>query len=348
MEAIMLRLIKILLRTVYFISSIFVTKGSFRYQAYIVSNCDYQTVEQTALLKRFDSVGLKYKFFITTQRKSAIRKFFANILFSIYLPHAKDIIVYDFCMPLYCVDKRPGQKYIQLWHANGIYKQFGIPNFYNDRPEELADKLYGIVPIHSTYDIVFVSSEKCIAYFMKAFNVKERDKYRVCNNVTLQLLLDMKAAAPEKNSIPNKKNIVFAPTFNFIQPHIYEALEKELAALGKTAGIEVSCRYILHPKEEKATASKNLLLTEADVLVTDYSSICFEAAAVGVPSAFIRDPALEPLPCFLEVAKRVYTDSGALARDIIENNLVNHDLDQYITVSPDRQIDILMNILTNS
>lgn len=345
MEVMMLRLIRIVLRTIYFISSLFARKRIFHYQAVVVSNCDYKTIEQITLLNEFDAHHIKYKFFITTQRKTSIGKFFANVVFSFYLPHGKDIIVYDFCMPLYCVDKRPEQRYIQLWHANGIYKQFGIPNFYHDRPGELADRLYRIMPIHSTYDVVFVSSEKCIEYFMKAFHVLEREKYIVCNNITLQLLMDLRENTPKKVYEPNKKNIVFAPTFNFIQPHIYKKLEESLVALGRENGIEVSCKYILHPKEEKATNSKNVLLLEADVLVTDYSSICFEASAIGVKSAFIRDETLEPLPCFLEVAKKVYADPVLLAKDIITNNLIDHELDQYISIPSKRQADILLDLL---
>lgn len=344
MQIITLKILKLFIVILYFISNLFSDKKQFKRNCLIVGNYDHISIEQEDFLKALTAASIDHRFVFTTEKSSMLKKIWAYSHLTLLLPYYKNIIVFDYCFPLYCVNKKTGQKHIQMWHANGSFKQFGLPNFYKKYGKELGDKLYNIVPIHSTYDYVFVSSEKCIPHYMEAFGIFDRDKFIVCNNMILNILIDQYKKADIKND-NNKITIVLAPTYNYeSKKDIYRQLNDHLIELGSKAGKEIEFLQLLHPKFNKETGKVNILL-KTDVLITDYSSVCFEAAAAGCEIAFLRNDEQEPVDVFEEAATHVYFDPYELANDIVNNTMHSNNLLDYISDNTVKQIDVVIDIL---
>lgn len=320
-------------------------KPDCKYDALIVGNYDHKSLCQKLLLEKLDSENLTNLFLYNIEKKNSFEKMLAYAKCAYLMAKARNIIVFDFCFPLYCIKKLPEQKAFQLWHANGPFKRFGLPNFREKHGVKMAEKMYGVVPIHSTYDYIFVSSDKCIPHYMTAFNDFDERKYLISNNIFLDMLIEQNKSFKR---IRNDKeiNVIMAPTFNYsIQEDIYQKFTDCLKSEAEKRGIKANVVPLLHPKLA-ANYDKIDVMLNADILVTDYSTVCFEASAIGRKVAFLRNNVKTEL--FVEVAKKVYQDPGELALDILEDKLIDNELNDYICPNENKQLDMVVSLIKDN
>lgn len=218
-----------------------------------------------------------------------------------YLMLTSRVIVTDDYLK-YCRDSslHPGQKLIQLWHAPGAFKCFGL-----DAPSSLTPEEE--IRTHAQYTDVCVSSEYVRPFYAGAFGVP-LDVVRPLGVPRTDALLDDTRRAEMKRellsrvpSLKGKTVYLYAPTFReqngapqaFDPALDFAALDMELR--------EDECFVITrHPVMKEAfftpgRFSRVLDLTQeptggllccADVLLTDYSSLLFDASLMGVPTVF--------------------------------------------------------------
>ena len=192
------------------------------------------------------------------------------------LKHKKDLIV------------------IQIWHAMGAIKQFGMQVV--DKKEGSGRTVANIMNMHKNYTNIMCVSEKTREFYAKGFGTEE-DKILVLGMPRIDYLLGKDQKIDQKVEklveqypiLKEKKNIVYVPTFRKGKStHIYNLVN----AVDKT---KYNLIVRLHPLEEtkideQYTMGKEYqtfdILKIADYVITDYSAVAFEAGTLNKPVLF--------------------------------------------------------------
>lgn len=231
----------------------------------------------------------------------------------IQISDAKYIILDDYYLPIYLVRPNNKMKIIQLWHAAGALKKFGystVGTKFGANEEYLS-----VVPIHSNYTHVYVSSENIIPYYAEAFNMSPKQIYPLGIPRT-----DLFSDESHKRKIVkkiydenpifsqgNKINILIAPTyrasgnqgessFDFVdiiiklsfklnedvqiiyRPHPYTS-EEEIKKVSNKSNVYIINEFTL-----------NDWMLISDAFITDYSSAIFDYSLLYKPFAhFVPD-----------------------------------------------------------
>lgn len=195
--------------------------------------------------------------------------------------------------------KKPGQKFVQLWHAAGAFKKFGVDGT-SLFPE--VDRLY-----HKDYDVVSVSGENVRGIYAGAFGVEETrvEAYGVPRT---DKLLDAeyvsqvrKRILTEHPNLAGKQIILYAPTFrdgkgqdkhDFRPEMDFESLSHSL----KENQVFLICPHPVMQNRIVPGSYENIIQVEdfttnemmcvADLLITDYSSVIFEFSLLDKPMVF--------------------------------------------------------------
>lgn len=214
------------------------------------------------------------------------------------------VVVDDYFRLLNMVDKRNDVKLYQLWHACGAFKTFGFTRLGKKGGPEQTD------PNHRMYDYAIVSSQKIAKHYAEGFGLS--DECIIATGVPrTDIFMNENYAAAVKERIlkkyprlKDKRILLFAPTSRgngqmsshypidvFHPAEIYEALDGQYAILIKLhpfchERFEIPEQYqdfIIDLSDEDEL---NDLLFVTDLLVTDYSSVIFEASLLDIPMVF--------------------------------------------------------------
>ncbi len=193
-----------------------------------------------------------------------------------YMATSRVVILDTYCIVVSLLNHREELKVIQIWHALGAFKKIGY-SVIGGR-EGSSEKIARVMKMHRNYDYVTVSSEYCRGCYAEAFDV-DLEKVRVFPLPRLDLL------QAEQKKHDQKIKVLYVPTFrkeklNMGQKanEIWSCLDSEkyelvvrLHPLSDDSGIET---YIGRDKGKTLYQS----ISESDVIITDYSSVIFEAA----------------------------------------------------------------------
>ncbi len=217
-----------------------------------------------------------------------------------YLLTSKVIVTDDYLKYLRIVRLRPGQKVIQVWHAGGAFKRFGL-----DAPSKLT-KLEEY-KTHSQYTDVCVTSEYVRQFYAHAFGididvVKAIGSPRTDQFFNKDVLNKLRENIYEKHPVlRDKKVYVYLPTFREkkgnrirFEPQIdWDELD---SALGDDEIFVISRHPVMkyeYIKDKHYSRLKDYtadptpeLLSVADVIITDYSSVIFDASLIDCPTVF--------------------------------------------------------------
>lgn len=214
------------------------------------------------------------------------------------------VVVDDYFRLLNMVDKRNDVKLYQLWHACGAFKTFGYTRLGKKGGPKQTD------PNHRMYDYAIVSSQKIAKHYAEGFGLS--DECIIATGIPrTDIFMDENYAAAVKERIfkkypqlKDKKLMLFAPTFRgngqmsahyptdvFHPAELYDALGGQYAILIK---LHPFCRERFEIPEQyrdfiidmSGEDELNDLLFVTDLLVTDYSSVIFEASLLDIPMVF--------------------------------------------------------------
>ncbi|WP_045926559.1 CDP-glycerol--glycerophosphate glycerophosphotransferase [Bacillus siamensis] len=205
------------------------------------------------------------------------------------------VVITDNYFLLTSVLNRRGQTTcIQVWHANGSLKKFGLEDVTNQsRP---ASDISRFKKVYRSFDFVTVGSDEMADVFKKSFGIRDAQLLKTGVPLTDVYYEENK---PEPERKWPKKIILYAPTFrdydmqSFRLPFTEEQLINELNG-------EYMLLVKLHPAvlhhisaSFESESIKNVsdmrlhdLLKAADILITDYSSVPFEFALLNKPIFF--------------------------------------------------------------
>ena len=208
-----------------------------------------------------------------------------------------------YCIPVSLLKHKKSLKVIQIWHAMGCLKRFGLSTTGQSqgRDEQLAKAMN----MHKNYDCAICSGPECIAPFAEAFGMEQRRMiplglpridYLAKDEYTVPSRDAILSAYPQLNN--GKKNIVYVPTFRRGEGLGDEYME---AAFDRIRDAVDYSKYNLivkaHSGEERVFTDSPDNRTDgnrfigldfialADYVVSDYSAIIFEAAVAAKPVA---------------------------------------------------------------
>lgn len=213
------------------------------------------------------------------------------------------ILLDDFYPIIYAISIRKETKVIQVWHALGAFKTVGFSRVGKPggpNPRSLS---------HKNYSAVITSSEFVRKNYAEAFGIS-LDKVYATGIPRTDVLFDGEYKSCIRESLygkypqlQEKKVILFAPTFrgNGQKTAYYNFewidFEKLKVALGDEYCFIIKLHPFVHNIEEipgddefflNMTQEREIndLLLVTDILITDYSSVIFEAALLNIDTVF--------------------------------------------------------------
>ena len=246
-------------------------------------------------------------YFARTSRRRVLN-FETNHIFhwlsSVYhLATSHNVIVDNYYGFLAVTNFKPETQCIQLWHAAGAIKQFGLKDLSIVDRSPRAFKRFN--EVYKRFDQVVVGSEHMAAIFRESFGLSEEQILRTGVPRT-DFFFDERLKDTAKKSltfdfpaIKEKKVILYAPTYRddeLDSPQLMLDLDK----LYKAFKYDYVLFLRLHPAVNGKFENKypgfvynvssysnvNQLLVIADILITDYSSIPFEYSLLNKPMIF--------------------------------------------------------------
>lgn len=217
-----------------------------------------------------------------------------------YLFTSRVIVTDDYIYHLRKHKLKKEQKLIQIWYTGGAFKKMGI-----DGPSILSD--FDEYKTHSQYSDFCVSSEYVRQYYCHAFGL-DADVVKAVGTPRSDLIVNRENLLSNKEEIcsrhpllKNKKVYLYCPTVRIKEDAIVP-FDPKIDWMKLNDDLEDDEVFIIcrHPsmKEEYIKGrfysrvkdytfeSTSELLAVADVIITDYSSVVFDASLMDKPTVF--------------------------------------------------------------
>lgn len=242
--------------------------------------------------------------FIFNERIDNRKSFYQLIKMAYHFATSKIILLDDFYPLIYPLNIRRNSDLIQVWHAAGAFKTFGFSRI--GRPGGPSPKSKN----HRNYTKVTVSSEGVRDHYAEGFGITV-DKVFPTGVPRSDIFFDEEYKEYVRKTLYNKypflkekKVILFAPTFRgngqasaHFPFHVldfkklYEDLSDEYVFLFKihpfvNNKLSIPYEFADFFYDFSDFREINDLLLVTDVLITDYSSVCFEYALLEKPMLF--------------------------------------------------------------
>lgn len=248
-------------------------------------------------------LNLKIKL-VLNERIDNKKTLFSLISNAYHFATSKIILLDDFYPMIYPLNIRKKSDLIQVWHAAGAFKTFGFSR--TGRPGGPSPRSRN----HRNYTKTTVSSEGVREHYAEGFGISV-DRVYPTGVPRADIFFDEEYKKYVRETLyerypylKDKKVILFAPTFrgngqgsayfpfNMIDfKELYENLSDEYVFLFKIhpfVNNELSIPYEYRDffYDFSSFREINDLLLITDLLITDYSSVCFEFALLNKPMLF--------------------------------------------------------------
>ena len=208
------------------------------------------------------------------------------------------VFLNDNFMPLADLALRKNAKWVQLWHAEGAFKRFGLD--IASLPDDVRARVkHGNAKLHA----VICSSSSVVPVYASAFGVPQEKVLPLGSpraDAYIRAAKDADSAAFRQKYFggAKKKVVLYAPTFRddpaenkqLLTHFDFDAFQREL-------GGDYLLVLRLHPQFHDVPVPDGVcnmtgfpdaggLFAACDLLVTDYSSVCMDFALLGKPCVF--------------------------------------------------------------
>lgn len=207
---------------------------------------------------------------------------------------SRAVVLDSYCIAVSLLGSRIKAPVVQIWHALGNMKKFGYTALDSD--EGHSSQTAALMHMHEGYDAVAVSSLSFAEDLAAGFNVNPNILFEA-PLPRVDLLLDEENRAAQRTTInrtypllQGKRVIVYCPTFRKKQP-----VNEKTAMTALLDAIDFS-RYALvfkpHPVSTQIIDDPRVIrfddasldpLYRADYVISDYSTVMYEAGLLGVP-----------------------------------------------------------------
>jgi CDP-ribitol ribitolphosphotransferase len=233
--------------------------------------------------------------------RGKIAYFLRMVRSSYHLATARYFIVDNACLPVHVGPHRRGTTVIQVWHAAGALKVFGVDVHSANR--EVENRF-----IHKYYDYVIVGSDVAVKPYASALRTPE-ERVLPLGVPRTDFFFDAQRMAQARSRVLDaypdligRRVVVYAPTFrgHGLEKHPIQRLDA--ARLRAALPAEYALVHKLHPVFDPSLIDAegydavigdefdiNELFTVTDILVTDYSSSIFEYVLLRKPMILLVD-----------------------------------------------------------
>lgn len=218
---------------------------------------------------------------------------FSLISTTYHLKTARYFFIDNALFPVHVIRHRKETLVIQVWHATGVLKRFGLDTDVDERKVENRF-------LHKGYDFVIADSEPTRNAYASAFHIPKQQVLGLGSARTDALVkadAKKKARAELEEKFPHLKNktiLLYAPTFRGYSASKMPASTLDAAKLKQQIGSSFALLYKPHAviKNDNVSAFDCVLDSKDDInaylpgfdgVITDYSSVLFETALVGLP-----------------------------------------------------------------
>lgn len=217
---------------------------------------------------------------------------------------ARVIVLEDFYPQLHALSIRPETKVVQMWHACGAFKLFGLSEI------GLLDHLKQSTRNHRNYAAALASSPGVVPFYSEAFGVPE-SHIKPIGVPRTDIFFDIGYKAETANDLyekypvcKGKRIVLFAPTFRgsgnktayfpqekFPVNEIMKTLPEDIVLIIKNHPFVKQTYYVEEAYRNRVldlSVQENIndLLFITSLLITDYSSVIFEASLLNIPMLF--------------------------------------------------------------
>jgi len=260
----------------------------------------YSTLEKGRFNENLDSVYGKCEYPKVIFRKALPHSLTDVAKIRRYLMTSKVIVIDCELEYLRGIRLRPEQKVIQLWHKNGAFRRFGID-------KNTTESHFREYKNHSQYSAVAVTGEYVRQFYTHAFGI-DYETVKALGAPSTDELLSRDFVQVNKEIIQNKHPLlrnrrvyVYFPTYRESEGELFDLDPKiDWAKLNRELAddeIFVVSRHPLTPEvffkgafysrvKDYTSDPTSELLSLADVIITDYSSIIFDASLLSKPMVF--------------------------------------------------------------
>lgn len=219
------------------------------------------------------------------------------------LSQSKVVVLDGYCILASILNHKKSLKIIQIWHALGAFKRFGKSVL--DMPGGKSSATAKAFKMHRNYDLIAASGDKCVPYFAEAFGQPE-EKFIPIGIPRMDYLTDDEKSKEVKSNVYSvypeldngKKTILYVPTFRDRAEDI-EALHTATADFVSKVDYSKYNLIVKHHvvdtnlEEVYVNSAENPIRGEhfsgmdfmcsSDFVVTDYSSVIYEAVLKNLP-----------------------------------------------------------------
>ena len=235
---------------------------------------------------------------VCAKKKKELTKW-ERLRFAWLLATSQVIVTDDYCWLLKYFPLKKKQRVIQIWHACGAFKKFGLDG------STLTDKVEKAT--HAQYSLVAVSGDGVREVYAKAFDIP-LERVQALGIPRTDALLDTVATEHARECVyekhpewRNKHVIQYAPTFRDIKGKSRTCFEPVLDFDRLSDSLAPDQVFVItpHPVMTNPIVSKaysNICVVRdvstydvfnvSEQLITDYSSVIFEYALLKKPIAF--------------------------------------------------------------
>ncbi len=298
--AIIIKIYQIFLTFIYFLLKLIPIKQ----KVVFLSRQDNQpSLDFTMLIAEIEKEYPEYKIVVLCKKMDdgllgAITYFFHILKQMYHLATSRIAIIDTYIIPVSVLTHKKELLIIQMWHSIGTMKKFGYSII--DMIEGSSSKMVHLMKMHKNYDYIFAAGPGYVEHLMEGFQYP-REKIVIYPLPRVELLLNEDYKRNIKTKIyeaypqlTGKTNIVYCPTFRISDKFdISEAIQ----ALIDEIDLEKYNLIIkLHPLTNLKIDNSNIIfdndfstvemIVAGDIIISDYSSIIYEAAIVNKPIYF--------------------------------------------------------------
>lgn len=210
-----------------------------------------------------------------------------------HLSRSRAVILDTYCIPVSLFRHRKELLVIQLWHAIGSMKKFGYAML--GKGEGASPETARLMHMHRGYDYITISSKSFIKDYIEGFDTTP-DKVVEIPLPKADLMTDRSYGAEKKAAFINnhpeagkKKNILYCPTFRGNGNGSRAAIDALIACMDES---KYNLIYKPHPLAHHEGLPDSVITSTwptydvifaADYVISDYSSVIYEAGLAGKP-----------------------------------------------------------------
>lgn len=219
------------------------------------------------------------------------------------LATSKVVVLDGYCILASMLKHKKNLKIIQIWHALGAFKKFGKSVL--DKEGGKSSKTAFAFKMHNNYSYIAASGDECVPFFAQAFG-QPVSKFIPIGIPRMDYLTDPQENERVRGNVLRKypqlangrKNILYAPTFRDTQQDkdaLANATEELVNKVNYSDFNLIVKHHVVDSNKEQIYTDSRMNKAEgenftamdfmcvADYVVTDYSSVIYEALLKDLP-----------------------------------------------------------------